>query len=287
MMHYTLLLLAIFAISVKGQNCTLDLCLKPSCTEAGNECLQCEENYFIDNDNLTDTHVCSPCPPCSRFSYQQSNCTGGKDIDRVCATCTMCKEGETELSGCLPFADAVCSPNVECELPLDNCIKPACTEAGIQCLQCEENWFIDNGNLTDRHVCSPCPPCSRNTWQASNCTGGRDIDRQCSPCTSCKEGEIEISGCLPYADRVCAPNPNATCEGPLDFCITPSCTEAGIKCLQCEENYFIDNNGNLTDTHVCSPCPPCSRFSFQQFNCTGGEEIDRVCTRMRIPFYRN
>ena len=237
----------------------------PNCINNTNFCIQC--------NNITN--LCEKCQ-ISEILLPDEN-GGCKGIKKCLKGKNYCKECDLDSELCKKceenyFSDenGGCSYTSECEISYKG-----------QCLKCKDN-FILIGN--HKKICK-----SLLSEEYKNCLEINEINGYCKVCEEGYELQIEQHKCTKlqlYKESLientilCIPNyyynikENKCLMKELNLIYCKK-SKDGIKCDECDEGYYFDENG------ICIESPFCSEsFNFQCIKCIPGYYLStfNICT---------
>ena len=242
--------------------------LLPSCEEGKNNCLKC--NYI--------NKLCVKCNNKDLLSPDENGgcvgskkCAIGKNYCNECSEegdlCNKCEEGyfQDENGGC-SYSD-------NCEISFKG-----------ECIKCKKDFILTGNKLdNDYLLCKSldtedlknCEEININNGTCSKCKEGFYLnkgDNRCTEIKNCYESSFGIcNGCIPgyYFDTK-----NNKCKKQEESFIHCKKTLDGKICDICEDNYYLTEDGECSETNFCSKinldngkCEKCiSKYYLSKFN---------------------
>ena len=284
-LNFILIIFVLFKISFSQPYCkeNENNCLK--CNTITNLCIKCiTDNFFPDKDG-----GCEPkcvlgknyCNLCNEEETLCASCEPGFYPDRIGA-CSYTNNCKTSYKGkCLTCINdyilvedtGFCkSLNTE---DLKNCIN--ISNKNGTCLECKEGYFLNGGDLK----CSDTEFCYESTFGiCDSCIDGYYLDKKNDKCK-----EVEIPNCKKTLDAINCDecNDNYYLSDNLQCTETNMCSQAKDgKCIECVEKYVLAGNGVCTleqncltadkDTGECSACVDNYYFDTINKKCKSNQE---------------
>lgn len=196
-----------------------------------------------------------------------------------CKPCSVCPDGQWEVTPCSQDTDTECQPCIQCDQ--DEWVQDVCTYHSntvcIPCNHCDKGTFtsslctspfndIDNHYLVQgsNAVCTECSECAPFQWVSGVCE--EFSDTQCTDCSACSEKE--------YISTECAPGM------PLEDGSDTVCAD----CTPLEDGYWEFEACIKTGTSdtVYRPCYSCQTGEYEETSCGPTEDprlvgTDTVC----------
>jgi len=216
------------------------------------------------------------------FEDEQMEVPEGSTIEAVthacyfgeqCAACSVCPDGQWEVSPCNQFEDTQCAPCTQCGQ--DEYVKEVCSyQSNTVCAACNHcskgstttNLCSSPFNKIDNHylvqgadaVCEECSECAPYQWVSAICE--EFSDTQCTECASCQEMEYITTECK---------------QGEaLDYGRDTACAD----CTPLESGYFEFEaclKDGLTDT-IYRPCTNCKTGEYEETECSPSDDPREV-----------
>ena len=268
---------------------------EPICKEGFNNCSKCNP-------------ITKLCVKCEKDIYTPDR-DGGCENSKRCVFganyCIECLENEKLCKQCdegyFPDENGGCSIT-------DNCI----ISYKGECLKCKENYLLIGKQNSDIKynikLCKPyssvdlqnCKKINLENGECNFCEIGYYIDESDNKCTKTEYCLISLNGvCLKCNDYYYLDKNQNKCILENDNFINCKISNDGIKCDECKDNYYFDDEGSCVSSNFCSKgrsykCDKCKDGYYlthnggtctTEENCYIGRNDIGVCTECINEFY--
>ncbi|KAL4438378.1 hypothetical protein ABPG74_009417 [Tetrahymena malaccensis] len=245
---------------LKGNQCIEATCHSSCLTCSGpstNQCTSCLPGMFL-NSQKTCQPCQSPCETCFNSATECTTCVEGYEIDKVSGQCIYSKVCDVSCQDCYVFRDP------------------------RGCTTCKDGYFYDGKEGRCSKCDESCSKCYNRKDKCTECASGWEYDGYHQTCyLSCHESCESCSAPKdPKACKSCSYNhimQNGLCVPCDKNCV--GCRDEPQKCIDCMPGYYFDNSqqtcisfcqpGEFQDQDgSCQKCiSPCATCSYQSDFC--------------------
>ena len=267
---------------------------EPSCTEGQNNCEKCHPL-----NNL--------CVKCSNEVFvpdENGGCVGAKKCEVSKNYCIKCDDSSTLCENCeqgyFPDENGACSYIPNCEISSKG-----------ECLKCIENYILI-GKKNDLKLCKylysddllNCKMINNESGKCILCEENyylNEKDKKCINIENCAESVYGI--CKKCINGYYLDKSDEKCKIITPFLLNCKVSLDGEKCDECDDDYFLSQEGKCTEVNFCSKvnenynqfCDECIDGYFlsqdkacsQEQNCALSDKITGICLWCNNNYYLN
>ena len=266
---------------------------EPNCKEGLNNCSKCNPI----------TKLCVKCDKDFYTPDRDGGCESSKRCFLGANHCIECLENEKSCKKCdegyFPDANGGCSITDNCEISYKG-----------ECLKCKENYILigkQDTYLKENKLCRPYSSVDLQNCEKINLENGKciicengyylgGIDKKCTKtqyCSMSLNGVCQKCNNYYYLDKI-----QNKCILEKDNLMNCKISNDGIKCDECKDDYYFDDDGNCVFCNFCSKgenykCDKCKDGYYPsqwggvcttEENCYSGRNDIGVCTYCKEEF---